>query len=140
MGVQNVQVLPTNVGVAGFALTWEPFDWGRRRNRVREKSNTLVQARNGAREAESQIGVEVGSKYRKWKEASLLLKATRTGHEAAAEQLKLAVRKPHFSISRRCLLTGVHLQICAARWGRNKREKHNRNFFIDARHGRLCLA
>jgi outer membrane protein TolC len=89
MGVQNVQVLPTNVAVAGFALTWEPFDWGRRRNRVREKSNTLAEAHNGAQEAQSQIGVEVGMKYRKWKEAALLLKATRTGHEAAAEQFRV---------------------------------------------------
>jgi len=93
MGVQNVQVLPTNVGVAGFALTWEPFDWGRRRNRVREKSNTLAEAHNGAQEAESQIGVEVGSKYRKWKEAALLLKASRTGHEAAAEQFRVTSNK-----------------------------------------------
>ncbi len=93
MGVQNVQVLPTNVGVAGFALTWEPFDWGRRRNRVREKSNTLAEAHNGAQEAESQIGVEVGLKYRKWKEAALLLKATRTGHEAAAEQFRVTSNK-----------------------------------------------
>jgi outer membrane protein TolC len=92
-GVQNVQVLPANVGVAGFALTWEPFDWGRRRNRVREKSNTLAQAHNGAQEAESQIGVEVGSKYRKWKEAALLLKSTRIGHEAAAEQLRVTSNK-----------------------------------------------
>jgi outer membrane protein len=89
MGIQNIQVLPTNVGMAGFALTWEPFDWGRRRNRVREKSNTLAQARNGAQEAESQVGVEVGAKYRKWKESSLLLKATRTGHEAAAEEFRV---------------------------------------------------
>ncbi len=89
MGIQNVQVLPTNVGMAGFALSWEPFDWGRRRNRVREKSNALAQARNGAQEAESQIGVEVAAKYRKWKEASLLLKATRTGHEAAAEEFRV---------------------------------------------------
>jgi outer membrane protein TolC len=93
MGVQNVQVLPTNVGVAGFALTWEPFDWGRRHNRVREKSNTLAQAHNGAQEAESQIGVEVGLKYRKWKEATLLLKATRTGHEAAAEEFRVSSNK-----------------------------------------------
>ena len=93
MGVQNVQVLPTNVGVAGFALTWEPFDWGRRHNRVREKSNTLAQAHNGTQEAESQIGVEVGSKYRKWKEAALLLKATRTGHEAAAEEFRVTGNK-----------------------------------------------
>jgi len=92
-GFQNVQVLPTNVAVAGFAMTWEPFDWGRRRNRVREKSNTLAQARNGAQEAESQIGVEVGLKYRKWKESSLLLKATRTGHEAAAEEFRVTSNK-----------------------------------------------
>jgi outer membrane protein TolC len=88
-----VQVLPTNVGVAGFALTWEPFDWGRRRNRIREKSNTLAQARNGAQEAESQIGVEVAAKYRKWKESALLLKATRTGHEAAAEEFRVTSNK-----------------------------------------------
>ncbi len=93
MGVQNVQVLPTNVGVAGFALTWEPFDWGRRRNRVREKTNTLAQAHNGAQEAESQVGVEVAAKYRKWKEAALLLKATRTGHEAAAEEFRVTSNK-----------------------------------------------
>ena len=89
MGIQNVQVLPRNVAVAGFALTWEPFDWGRRRNRVREKLNALAQARNGAQEAESQIGVEAGAKYRKWKESALLLKATRTSHQAAAEQFRV---------------------------------------------------
>jgi len=93
MGVQNVQVLPTNVGVAGFALNWEPFDWGRRHNQIREKSNTLAQARNGAQEAESQIGVEVGLKYRRWKEFALLLKATRTGHEAAAEEFRVTSNK-----------------------------------------------
>ncbi len=93
MGIQNVQVLPTNVGVAGFALTWEPFDWGRRHNRVREKSNTLAQAHNGAQETVSQIGVEVGQKYRKWKETALLLKATRTGHEAAAEEFRVTNNK-----------------------------------------------
>jgi len=92
-GVQNVQVLPTNVAVAGFALTWEPFDWGRRHNRVREKLNTLAQAHNGMQETESQIGVEVGSKYRKWKEAALLLKASRIGHEAATEQFRVTSNK-----------------------------------------------
>ncbi len=93
MGIQNVNVLPSNVGVAGFLLTWEPFDWGRRHNRVREKSNTLAEAVNGTQETESQIGVEVGSKYRKWKESALLLKASRTGHEAAAEEFRVTGNK-----------------------------------------------
>ncbi len=88
-GLNNVKVLPQNVGVAGFYLSWEPFDWGRRRNNVSEKSKTVEQARNGIRETEAQIAVEVGAKYRKWKEAVLLLKATRTGHEAASEQFRV---------------------------------------------------
>ena len=93
MGLNNVKVVPTNVGVAGFYFSWEPFDWGRRHNNVAEKSKTVEQARNGARETEAQIAVEVGAKYRKWQEAALLLKATRTGHEAAIEQFRVTSNK-----------------------------------------------
>jgi len=92
-GLNNVKVLPENVGTAGFLLTWEPFDWGRRRNNIAEKSKTVEQARNGIRETESQIAVEVGAKYRKWQEAALLLKATQTGHEAAVEQFRVTGNK-----------------------------------------------
>jgi outer membrane protein TolC len=93
MGLNNVEVLPTNVGVAGFLLTWEPFDWGRRHNNVVEKSKAVEQARNGAQEAEAQIAVEVGMTFRKWQQAALLLKASRTGHEAAAEQFRVTSNK-----------------------------------------------
>jgi len=93
MGLDNVKVLPTNVGVVGFYLSWEPFDWGRRRNNVAEKTKTVEQARNGARETEAQVAVEVGMKYRKWREAALLLKATQTGHEAAIEQFRVTGNK-----------------------------------------------
>jgi len=92
-GINNVKVLPTNVGTVGFNLSWEPFDWGRRRNNVEEKKKTVEQARNGAQETETKIAVEVGTKYRKWQEAVLLLKAVRTGHEAAAEQLRVISNK-----------------------------------------------
>jgi len=87
-GISNVQVLPQNVATAGFLLTWEPFDWGRRHNKVGEASNTIEQARNDIHETESQIAVEIGAKFRKWREASLLLKASRTAREAAVEQLR----------------------------------------------------
>ena len=45
-----MQVLPQNVATAGFLLTWEPFDWGRRHNKVLEASKTIEQARNGIQE------------------------------------------------------------------------------------------
>ena len=92
-GLYNVQVLPQNVTTAGFLLTWEPFDWGRRHNKIVEKAKTVEQARNGIQETESKVAVEVGAKYRKWYDASLLLKASRTGHEAAAEQLRVTSNK-----------------------------------------------
>src|SRR5215471_16934494 len=92
-GINNVQVLPQNVTTAGFLLTWEPFDWGRRHNKVAEAKKTVEQAHNGIQETESKIAVEVGWKYRKWQEASLLLTASRTAHEAAAEQLRVTGNK-----------------------------------------------
>jgi outer membrane protein len=92
-GINNVQVLPQNVATAGFLLTWEPFDWGRRHNKVVEKTKVVEQSRNAVEETESQVAVEVGAKYRKWREASLLLKASRTAHEAAGEQLRVTANK-----------------------------------------------
>ena len=92
-GINNVRVLPQNVTTAGFYLTWEPFDWGRRHNKVVEATKTLDQARNGIQETESMIAVEVGAKYRKWHESSLLLNASRIAHEVAVEQLRVAGNK-----------------------------------------------
>jgi len=92
-GLDNVKVLPANVTTAGFYLTWEPFDWGRRHNQVVEKTKTVEQARNGLHETETQIAVEVGAKYRRWKEAALLLKSTRTGHAAAVEEFRVTSNK-----------------------------------------------
>ena len=92
-GINNVQVLPQNVTTAGFYMTWDPFDWGRRHNKVVEATKTIEQARNGIQETESKLAVEVGAKYRRWQEASLLLKACRTAHEAATEQLRVTGNK-----------------------------------------------
>jgi outer membrane protein TolC len=92
-GFNNFQVIPSNVTSAGLFMTWEPFDWGRRRNNVAEKAKILAQARNGAEETKAQIEVEVGTKYRKWQEAALLLRATRTGHDAAFEQFRVTTNK-----------------------------------------------
>jgi outer membrane protein TolC len=92
-GFNNFDVIPANVTTAGLYLTWEPFDWGRRRSNVAEKAKSVAQARNGAQETREQIAVEIGAKYRKWQETALLLKATRTGHEAALEQVRVTTNR-----------------------------------------------
>lgn len=109
-GLNNVKVLPENVATAGFYLTWEPFDWGRRRNNIAEKSTTVEQARNGIQETEAQVTVEVGMNYRKWQEAALLLKAVRTEHEAAVEQLRVTANqyKEHATLIKDVLQAQAH--------------------------------
>ena len=93
MGFYNYEVLPRNVAVAGVFVNWEPFDWKRRSNKVAERTKAVEQARNGAQQARSQVAIEVGTKYRSWSEAALLVQATRTGFEAAKEQLRVTTNK-----------------------------------------------
>ena len=88
VGFYNFEVLPRNVASAGVYLSWEPFDWGRRANKVAERTRALEQAHNGAQQTSSQVAIEVGATYRKWSEASLLVQAARTGYEAATEQVR----------------------------------------------------
>ena len=92
-GFNNFDVIPTNVTTVGVYLTWEPFDWGRRRNNVAEKAKAVAQAHNGAQESRAQIDVEIGAKYRRWQEAALLLKAARTGHDATLEQVRVTTNR-----------------------------------------------
>jgi outer membrane protein len=93
MGFYNYEVLPRNVAVAGVFVNWEPFDWKRRSNKVAERTKAVEQARSGAQQARSQVAIEVGAKFRSWSEAALLVQATRTGFEAAREQLRVTTNK-----------------------------------------------
>ena len=93
MGFYNYEVLPSNVAVAGVFVSWEPFDWKRRSNKVAERTRAVEQARSGAQQARSQVAIEVGAKYRSWSEAALLVPAARTGYEAASEQLRVTTNR-----------------------------------------------
>ena len=92
-GFDNYEVLPSSVTTAGLFLRWEPFDWGRRKKTVAEKSKAVEQARNGAQQTQSQVAIEAGTAYRAWCETSLLVEAARTGYEAAREQLRVTGEK-----------------------------------------------
>ena len=93
MGIRSIEAVPNNVAAAGLFLSWEPFDWGRRKDALEEKSRSVAQARNGVRETESTIAVEVGLNYRKRLEAQLLLKSAQMAQEAAEERLRVAKNK-----------------------------------------------
>lgn len=89
----NVDLVPSNIAMAGLQLKWEPFDWGRRGKERAEKEIQVAQAKSGALEAESQARVDVAHRFRKLQEARLLLEAERLGREAAQEKLRVVTSR-----------------------------------------------
>lgn len=86
----NYEMLPTNVLTAGVDLTWEPFDWGRKRHELAAKSETIEQAQTALSETQSQILIEVNEQFRKVHEASAALQVAHLAVDEAVEKLRVA--------------------------------------------------
>jgi outer membrane protein TolC len=86
---QNVNFAPRQIASAGISLSWEPFDWGRKKRELAEKKRIVEQANTGLIEAESQVLVEVNSKFRKLQQTRQLLVIGRLAEETAREQLRV---------------------------------------------------
>lgn len=89
----GVSVLPQNASGVGFSLSWEPFDWGRRKHEMAEKQKTIEQAREGLQEAENLILRDVSDKFRKLQESRALLRVSQLNQESAKEKLRVATSK-----------------------------------------------
>ncbi len=86
----NFQMLPANVVTAGVDLTWEPFDWGRKRHELAAKSEAIEQARTASKDTESQILLEVNTQFRKVQEAAAALRVAQLAVDGATEKLRVA--------------------------------------------------
>jgi outer membrane protein len=82
--------LPRNVAIAGFGASWEPFDWGRKRNELAQKQKSTREAEVALRDIEDKIRIEVGSAYRKMQEARVMLTASRAGQQSTREAARVA--------------------------------------------------
>jgi outer membrane protein TolC len=91
VGFYNFEVLPRNGAILGVAATWEPWDWGRRREEAAAKDQTRDQARLAIKEAEDSVRVDVSEKLRKVQEARANLRVLELGQETAREKLRVAV-------------------------------------------------
>lgn len=86
----NYEMLPPYVASAGLLFSWEPFDWGRKRHELAEKTKTFQQAQTSARETETQILLDVNTQFRKLQEASAAMRVAKLATEAAAEKVRIA--------------------------------------------------
>ena len=81
--------LPGGSYSVGLSLSWEPFDWGRKRNELAEKRNTVSQDKNTQTATERKVIMEIDSKYRQIQQSWSQLSAANLTQRAAAENLRV---------------------------------------------------
>lgn len=85
----NMDVAPKNLASAGIQMTWEPFDWGRKRREVTTKAHTVTQARLAVRDAEDKAAIEVNTRLRAIAESRGQLELARLAQAVAREKLRV---------------------------------------------------
>jgi outer membrane protein len=84
----NTEILPQNILSAGVELKWTPFDWGGRRDEVRQKDVGVRQSRYQLDETQAQIVLDVDNSFRKLDESRSLLDVAQAGRDAANEKMR----------------------------------------------------
>lgn len=81
--------LPGGTYSVGVSLSWEPFDWGRKKHEIAEKRDTISQDMNTQTETERKVIMDVDDKYRQVQQSWSKLRATKLSQRAALEALRV---------------------------------------------------
>jgi outer membrane protein TolC len=89
----NVDVVPKNIAVAGFAVSWDVFDFGRKKHELQAKGHTIQEAGAGVDETSAQILLDVGNRYRKMDEARQKLRVTTLSRDVSQERVRVGLNR-----------------------------------------------
>jgi outer membrane protein TolC len=84
----NINFLPQNIGTVGALFTWQPWDWGEKRHKVREAALAEKQAGLSAEDTREQILLDVDSNFRHLREARAHLAVAEALRDAETEKLR----------------------------------------------------
>jgi outer membrane protein TolC len=84
----NINFLPQNIGSIGALFTWQPWDWGEKRHKVRQSALAEKQAGLSVEDTREQILVDVDSNFRHLREARSHLAVVEAVRDAEAEKLR----------------------------------------------------
>lgn len=88
--------IPREFANVGVIVSWEFFDWGRKKHQLAAIDSTIEQAKNGLREMENQVMVDVGDKLRRLQLSGQALKVARLSEDAAKENLRVSTGQYKF--------------------------------------------
>lgn len=82
--------IPKNFANIGVSVSWEFFDWGRKKHQLAEKESAIEQAKNGLKETEDQVLLDVGDKLRKLQLSGQALEVAKLAEASAKENLRVS--------------------------------------------------
>ncbi len=84
----NINFLPQNIGSIGALLTWQPWDWGEKRHKVRQAALAEKQAGLSVEDTREQILLGVNSNFRRLREARSHLAVAEAIRDAETEKMR----------------------------------------------------
>jgi len=84
----NINFLPQNVGAVGALFTWQPWDWGEKRHKVRQAALAQQQAGLSIEDTREQIVLDVNSSFRHLREARSHLAVTEAIRDTETEKMR----------------------------------------------------
>ena len=82
-------VIPKNFANVGVVVSWEFFDWGRKRHQLAEKDKAVEQAKTELKETEDQVLIDVGDKLRKLQQSGQAVRVAKLAENSAKENLRV---------------------------------------------------
>lgn len=82
--------LQKNVGIFGFQLTWNIFDWGKRKGEVGQRLAQQSQAEENLARIDKRIGIEIDKEYRKLERSKKMMDVTREALSLYNENARLS--------------------------------------------------
>ena len=89
-------VIPKNFADVGVSVSWEFFDWGRKKHQLAEKDKAVEQAKNALKETEDEVLIDVGDKLRKLQQSGQALRVARLAENSAKENLRVSTGQYKF--------------------------------------------
>ena len=89
-------VIPKNFANVGVVVSWEFFDWGRKKHQLAEKDNAVEQTKNALKETEDEVLIDVGDKLRKLQQSGQALRVARLAENSAKENLRVSTGQYKF--------------------------------------------
>src|SRR5689334_783306 len=85
--------VPRSLSGVGVQVEWEVFDWGRKKHELADREKSISEASNSLADVESQIVMEVNTRFRQMQESRQLLKVAKLSQTQARANVQVITYK-----------------------------------------------